>query len=130
MCGVVKGTLKQRRQFQTVYNQGAKAVGHQMVAFALPGEPSELPAAVALVGVVASRKVGRAHRRNLAKRRLRVAFQGLAPEVDRGAWVVLVARAALAEDRVSRDGIAEEMRRLFAQLHIVGSGIASPAAKG
>lgn len=112
----MKGTLKRKTQFQRVYTKGAKAVGHHMVAFALPAAAED---AEVLVGVVASRKVGKAHRRNKAKRRLRACFQGMRAHVEPGAWVVLVARASLAEPRVAPEGLREEMQRLLARLGIL-----------
>jgi len=121
----VQGTLKRKRQFQRAYHQGTKAVGHHMVAFAL----SDAGTPDVLVGVVASRKVGKAHRRNLAKRRLREAFRAWRDELAPDTWIVLVARAPLAEPRVAPDRIREEMRRLFLRMGILESKPPHPSAE-
>ena len=64
----MKGTIKSRRGFQRIYNEGRRAVGPHMVVFAFGG--SEFPQARASerVGMVASRKVGNAVARSRAKR--------------------------------------------------------------
>lgn len=54
------------------------------------------------MGVVASRKVGGAVKRNRAKRLLRQTARRVAPRWnDRHIWVVLVAKASIVEARAS-----------------------------
>ena len=102
-------SLTRKSEFQETYEKGAKFVGRLLVLYLLPAEDQAW-------AVVASRKVGKAVRRNRAKRLLREArrqgFLGrpeatasllarLNPRPDgegavpAGLWVVLVARQGI-----------------------------------
>jgi ribonuclease P protein component len=74
-------------QYRRAFEQGETRRGRLVVAYAhlAPGEPSR-------AGIIASRKVGDAVRRNLAKRRLRSIVRALWPRVrNDGRQVVLIA---------------------------------------
>ena len=81
--------LTREREYRAVYDRGRASRNPALVclALAVPGEPTR-------VGVVASKKVGDAVRRNRAKRRLRSALRLVWPEVSPGWHVVVVATAA------------------------------------
>ena len=81
-------------QFRYCYDGGRKLVTrHAVVFLRTPAQPDGLR-----VGVVASRKVGDAVRRNRSKRLLREAARALAHRwIDRDMWVVLVARASIVD---------------------------------
>ena len=114
---VVRGTLRTRRQFARVYDHGRKAVGAHCVIYALQPAPEEAAMHGELAsGVVASKKVGGAVRRNRAKRRLREAFRALLPRLRSPLWVVLIARAAAAEDGFTTPRLTQEMEELFLRL--------------
>jgi ribonuclease P protein component len=113
----VKGTLKSRRQFLQVYEQGKKAIGRHVVAFALSRPPADSPLAYGpTVGYVASRKVGDSVRRNRAKRVLRAGLRPLYREVSPDLWIVLVARASLANPKVRSHEVTRELESLFQRM--------------
>ena len=58
--------LLSRRDFLRVQRRGARAKGNGLVLIAMPGQQDQGRA-----GLVVSKKVGKAHLRNLIKRRLR-----------------------------------------------------------
>jgi ribonuclease P protein component len=113
----MKGTLKSRRQFVQVYEQGKKAAGRHVVAFALSrDEPDPTSAEGPVVGYVASRKVGDSVRRNRAKRLLRAGFRPLRERLPAGLWIVLVARAALAEPTARSHDVTRELESLLGRM--------------
>ena len=88
-------TLQQSGQFRTCYAHGRKVVCDHAVIFyhTVRGNESGLQ-----VGVVASKRVGNAVRRNRAKRLLREAARHVADRLnDRNLWVVLVAKSSIVE---------------------------------
>jgi len=84
--------LVANRDFQRVYRQGRSYVSSLVVLYVLP-TPGDPPPAT-LVGFVASKKVGKAHDRNLAKRRVREAYRALARREACSALLVWVLRPA------------------------------------
>lgn len=71
-------SLTRQSEFQKVYREGVKQVGHLLVVYLLPAEGYRR-------GIVASRKVGGAVQRNRAKRLLRAAMAAGLP--GREDWV-------------------------------------------
>ena len=89
-------TLPHAWQFRRCYDSGKKLVAKHAVIFIHQAETRD----GVRVGVVASRKVGGAVKRNRAKRLLRHASRRIAPRwIDRHIWVVLVAKASIVEAR-------------------------------
>ena len=118
----MRGTLKHRAQFQRVYTQGRKAVSRHLVAFSLCPDATETQLIPSLaVGVVASKKVGRAVQRNRAKRVLRAALRDLHPRLCDSQWLVLVARGSIVEDGVKSTQLQEELSSTLQRIGAFGS---------
>jgi ribonuclease P protein component len=62
--------IRRRSEFQRVYDRGAKVHGRYITLFALPNQCDG-----SRLGIAATRKVGGAVQRNLAKRRVREVFR-------------------------------------------------------
>jgi len=75
--------VRKRREFLQAYDQGRKVHGRYLMVFVVPnGRPTSR------LGVSATRKIGGAVRRNLAKRRLREVFRRA--DLPQGVDVVVV----------------------------------------
>lgn len=84
--------LVRRTHFQECFLQGRKWVGRLMVLWLREGEDASLR-----LGVISSRKVGGAVRRNRARRRLREAYRCNRFRFEGRYDVVLVARRPVAD---------------------------------
>ncbi len=86
--------LRNRQQFDVVFQSGIKVVNRQLVVRLRPlsaGSRSRL-------GLSVSRKVGNAPRRNRVKRCLRAAYRELEPSFPQPMELVLIARPHAAPD--------------------------------
>jgi ribonuclease P protein component len=84
-------TLQHPWQFRHCYDKGRKLVTHHTVIFLFaPPQPDGV-----CVGVVASKRVGNAVKRNRAKRLLREAARRNADRWPSNHWVVLVAKSSI-----------------------------------
>jgi ribonuclease P protein component len=90
---------------------GRRAAGSRVVLYVRP-RPEGLAAAF-----VAGRRVGGAVQRNRARRVLREAWRAVAPDIDRGADVVFVARRGILHARV-RD-LEREIRALLVHSNLL-----------
>lgn len=84
--------MRKGSDFERVYESGKRLVNPLFVAFVIPTERGKVR-----FGVVASRKVGGAVKRNRAKRLLREVVRRRVPPEGVSADVVLVARKGLSE---------------------------------
>jgi ribonuclease P protein component len=83
------------RDFQRVYRHGKSYAHPLMILYVLPvDEPAHANQTPTRVGFVASKKVGKAHDRNLAKRRVREAYRLLARRSGPPVLMVWVVRPA------------------------------------
>lgn len=127
---MVRGTLRNRRQFRLVYEKGSKAVGRLCVVYAYRPEHSECQdVGDDAFGVVASKKVGNAVARARAKRRLREAYRQSHARIMRPRWVVLIARNGLAAKSLPSQRIEEEMKQLLQELEVFPTSGASPGGE-
>ena len=102
-------------QYQRAFREGRSERGSCVVAYAhvVPGEPSRL-------GIIASRKVGNAVRRNRAKRRLREVARALWPRVPAdGRQVVLIALPVVPT--VDFERLAADVAHLMQTLGVLDS---------
>jgi ribonuclease P protein component len=101
-------TLTHAWQFRRCYDSGKKLVARHAVIFLHRAEAVD----GVRVGVVASKKVGGAVKRNRAKRLLRQSARRVALKWnDRHIWVVLVAKASIVEARAAE--IEDDIERVL-----------------
>ena len=88
-------TLQKNEQFRICYARGKKVVCDHVVVFYHPARNSDA-APDMRIGVVASKRVGNAVKRNRAKRLLREAARRVSGQLNyRDIWVVLVAKSSI-----------------------------------
>jgi ribonuclease P protein component len=92
-----RNRLSRSRDFDAVYRRGRSVSTRYLVLYSFPREEDGVLGGEPRLGLAVSRKLGGAVVRNRLKRRLRAAFEELAPRVPPGADYVLVARPGLAE---------------------------------
>ena len=116
----MKGTIKDRREFDAIYAFGARLHGAHVVLFFLDRERAAAHLGQRYdgetrIGVVASRRVGNAVARNRAKRVLRAAMSETVAGLPRGCRVIAVARRRLIEDSMGSSGMKAEILELLAR---------------
>jgi len=79
--------LRKNRQFRTVYSRGEREIGNKVViCYLREGDEGILP------GFVASKKIGKATKRNRAKRLMREIFRQLEHRItEEHLWIVFIA---------------------------------------
>jgi ribonuclease P protein component len=104
--------LTRDREFRAVYDHGRPHRGQAFVCIALARDQERTRA-----GVVASRRVGDAVRRNRAKRRLREALRLVWPEIPPSGWhLVLIATPVTLTLDYGR--LVEELRGSLSELGV------------
>jgi len=84
--------IHQKQQYQKVFSGGKKLVGHYMVMlFMKNGET------FSRIGMITSKKVGKAHERNFARRRMRAFVRENYSGIREGYDIVLIARESIKE---------------------------------
>jgi len=101
-----KQRLRENRQFREVFDKGRFTVGQGMVFYRLKNGQS-----YNRIGLVASKKVGKAVSRNRARRLMRETYRTLEAQLPKGYDLVFVARAPMAEYNFHQ--VAEEMSLLI-----------------
>lgn len=110
-------TLKRNSQFRTCYSSGKKVVCQHTVVFYTPAREGDRGPHI---GVVASKRVGNAIRRNRAKRLLREAARHVSVRMhNRDIWVVLVAKSTITS-QTSRD-VTDDLERGLARAGLLES---------
>ena len=114
--------LTRERDYRAVYDHGRASRSPALVCLGL-----EVPGEATRVGIVASKKVGDAVRRNRAKRRLREAVRLVWPEVEQAGWyVVLIATATTGT--LDFGDLVETLRRGLAQVGVLADSPRAPVA--
>ncbi len=87
--------LRHPQEFRRVWNEGRSWAHPLMVLWVAPAPADQAPR----IGIVASRKLGKAVQRNRARRLLREALRHLYPHLAQGYDIVVVARPPILERR-------------------------------
>ena len=77
-----KTTLKLNKEFNRAYYRGKHAVGPTLVTYAVKNRNG-----VCRIGITASKKVGKAHDRNRAKRVIRESYRQLSGKITKTPFV-------------------------------------------
>lgn len=112
--------LTRSSHFKEAFDQPHVAVGRLMVARLRVADDANLR-----IGIIASRKVGPAVDRSLARRRLREAWRRNRHRLKPGQDVLLVARRPLVQ--ASADEVERELIRLMGSLNVISAGRESGA---
>lgn len=112
-------TLQRASQFRTCYTSGKKVVCEHVVVFYHRvdegGEGLQ-------IGVVASKKVGNAVRRNRAKRLLREAARHVADRLNnKNIWVVLIAKSTITKQ--TSTCVRNDLERGLARAGLIKSAL-------
>lgn len=89
--------LSQSSEFSRIRSEGTSFHGKLVVLTVLRVAIDEAPR----IGLITSRRVGRAVERNRVRRRLREIIRAVLPQMRRGLWFVIVARAAATRAKFS-----------------------------
>lgn len=98
--------LTKRKMFGYIYKNGTPKSADNMVLIFTPAKAKQYK-----VGFSVSKKIGKAHTRNLIKRRLRESFKLIMPSVDTKHNYVIVAKPSICDKTFNE--IHQEMFSLF-----------------
>ena len=104
-------TLNQNREFRRVYARGKSKVDRLLVTYLLNNKHGR-----SRIGFTATKKVGKACKRNRARRVIREAYRILEPQLEQGYDIVFVARSATSE--VKMQEVLAVMRRQLSPITI------------
>ncbi len=106
--------LRKRKEFAYLYNNGtAKHTEHLTVVY-LPTKHRALK-----LGFSVAKKIGKAHTRNLVKRRLRAIVRDLVPQLPDNYNMVLIAKAGV--ENVAFDALVLETKQLFTKTGLLNN---------
>jgi ribonuclease P protein component len=115
--------LRNHRQFARVRAEGNAKVGRFLLVTAVPAPETEAEGAT-LFGFVTPKYVGKAHDRNLVRRRLKAIAAACAPDLRHGFHVVTLARRTVGQADFA--ALEKEWRRLAGKAGLVRKGNPSP----
>ena len=102
-------TLNQNRDFKKVYRAGKSAVHPLLVTYAVKNRKGR-----ARVGITATKKIGKACKRNRARRIIREAYRQMEPTVVKGWDIVFVARGRTTQVKMQevKRGMDKQLQKL------------------
>ena len=98
--------LKKRKEFAYLYNNGTAKHTAQLTLVYLPTKNRILK-----IGFSVAKKIGKAHTRNLIKRRLRVIVREIVPSLPNNYNMVLIAKAGI--ENLTFDELETQIKKLF-----------------
>lgn len=105
-------TLKENKDFRRLYYRGKSSAGSLLVTYAMKNRVK-----ATRYGITTSKKIGKAHERNRARRIIRAAFGSLEGDV-RGNWdFVFVARTKTS--KVKMQLVLSQMRKQLKELGVI-----------
>lgn len=100
--------LRKRKEFAYLYNNGtAKHTEHLTVVYLMTKHRA------LKIGFSVAKKIGKAHTRNLVKRRLRVIVRQLVPALPDNYNMVVIAKSGV--ENVPFDALTNETKMLFSK---------------
>ena len=87
-------TLKLNKDFKRLYYRGSCAVAHSLVLYVQKNRTEKNR-----IGLTCGKSVGKAFRRNRAKRLMRESYRLLSPSIKKGYDIVIIARVSIVDKK-------------------------------
>ncbi len=104
--------LNQNKDFRRLYYRGKSSAGKTLVTYVMKSRRNETR-----VGITSSKKIGKAHQRNRARRVIRAAYAELAGRIDGKYDIVFVARSATCH--VKMQVVKKDMEKQLLSLGVI-----------
>ena len=102
-------TLKLNKDFKRLYYRGNCAVAHSVVLYVQKNRYFKNR-----IGLTCGKSIGKAFRRNRAKRLMRESYRILSPEIKKGYDIVIIARASIVGKKC--DSVLKDLRFAMGKL--------------
>ncbi len=107
-------TLNKNKEFHRVYNRGKSYVSPLLVTYVFKRK-YDTPR----VGITTGKKVGKAVRRNRARRVIMAAYRELYPRIDGRYDIVFVARGKTADSNVKSHDVLHHMEKQLRKAGVI-----------
>ena len=105
-------TLKLNKDFKRLYYRGKCAVSKTVVVYAQKNRRD-----CNRLGLTCGKSIGKAFRRNRAKRLMRESYRILSPEIKKGYDIVIIARSAIVDKKCG--DVLKDLRFAMRKLDIL-----------